>query len=42
MTEILMVVCCFLFVMATVGAILLIFRWRAAERLVRRRRTTED
>ena len=33
MTEILLGICCFLFVMATVGAILLIFRWRAAERL---------
>ena len=33
MTETLLGVCFFLFVMATVGAILLIFRWRAAERL---------
>ncbi|HEY3439147.1 MAG TPA: type II secretion system F family protein [Paludibaculum sp.] len=33
MTETLLGVCFFLFVMASVGAILLIFRWRAAERL---------
>jgi len=33
MTETLLGACFFLFVMATVGAILLIFRWRAAERL---------
>ena len=33
MTETLLGLCFFLFVMATVGAILLIFRWRAAARL---------
>jgi tight adherence protein C len=33
MTETLLGLCFFLFVMATVGAILLVFRWRAAARL---------
>jgi tight adherence protein C len=33
MTEALLTLCFFLFVMATVGAILLLFRWRAAARL---------
>lgn len=33
MTEFLLSLCFFLFVMATVGAILLVFRWRAAARL---------